>query len=329
MFDPLKNLQKDSFALNSLFGITEHSEAPGSVAMCHCADFHSVAIGYRTALQPAVSTNGLIELCTRPQGFSDGKQTKAERDVGGKSGGRIHGIGHAVLKLLREGRRGHVIGPRPVEQPCLPEHRGQRGLVANLTAQFDGPRRYSSDLIGTIALRHHQNGGQGTMQVQIKARFFSDLQRTSEQTYPGLEMTDGLFDGKAQRRLLAGLQPVSHRGFGHSCRRRVMSKKLGRCRPEDFQRFDQFRVDGLAAGLQQIFVGRITHQRVFEDVERIWRGATPEDQLGTGQTVKRILQGRIVERRDRLEQPIIEIPTNAGRGLRNLFDRLQAVEPRH
>jgi hypothetical protein len=40
----LKNVQKDTSAFHRLFRITEHSEAPGSVAMCHCADFHSVAI---------------------------------------------------------------------------------------------------------------------------------------------------------------------------------------------------------------------------------------------------------------------------------------------
>jgi hypothetical protein len=45
--------------------------------------------------------------------------------------------------------------------------------------------------------------------------------------------------------------------------------------------------------------------------------------------LKCVLQGGIVERRDRLEQPVIEIPTDGGRGLRNLLDRLQAIEPRH
>ena len=215
--------------------------------MCHRADFHSVAIGYRTALQPAVRTDGLIELCPRLEGFSNSKQAKAERNVGDNSSGWIDGIGHPLLKLPPDRRRGHVIGPRVVEQPYLPEHCRQRGLVANLTAQFDGPLRYSSDLVGTIALRHHENGGQRTVQVQIKPRLFIRVQGTPEQSYSGLEMTDGLLVGGAGRCLLAGLQPVSYRWFGHSCRRRVMSKKFGRG-PDGLQRFNQFRVNRLAAG---------------------------------------------------------------------------------
>lgn len=61
-------------------------------------------------------------------------------------------------------------------------------------------------------------------------------------------MTDGLLVGGAGRRLLASLQPVSHRWFRHSHHRRVMSKKL-RCGRDSLKGFDQFRVNGLAAGL--------------------------------------------------------------------------------
>jgi hypothetical protein len=86
------------------------------------------------------------------------------------------------------------------------------------------------------------------VQVQIKPRLFSHVQRASEQPYSGLEMTDGLLVGRAGRRLLAGLQPVSHRWFRHSCHRSVMSEKLRRC-PDGLQGFDQFRVNGLAPGL--------------------------------------------------------------------------------
>ena len=138
------------------------------------------------------------------------------------------------------------------------------------------------------------------MQVQIESSRVSGVCCTSEQPYPGLEMTDGLLVGEAGRRLLAGLQPVSYCGFGHSCRRRVMRKKLGR-RPDDFQGFDQFRVDGVAAVLQQILVGGITQECVLEDVGRIWRGAAAEDQFRIGQTLKCVLQGGIVQWRDRPE----------------------------
>ena len=111
-------------------------------------------------------------------------------------------------------------------------------------------------------------------------------------------MGDGLLEGGAAQRLVAGLAPP----FDGE----VVEAGLGEVVGDDFrlgrsalggiaQDFGGATVQRLAAALEQAVVGRVLDQRVLEAIARLMARALGDEEVGAGEPVERGREDRVVD----------------------------------
>ena len=81
---------------------------------------------------------------------------------------------------------------------------------------------------------------------------------------------------------------------------------------------------GLASRLQQALIGRIADQRVLEQIGGVRRRAAAKHQLGLDQSLDRVGEFGLRQRRERGDRAVVEGAADHGGGLRHLLDRLAA-----
>jgi hypothetical protein len=88
-------------------------------------------------------------------------------------------------------------------------------------------------------------------------------------------------------------------------------------------------VQHLPSALEQVLIGRVLHQRVFETVDGIRRIAAVGNKLGGFELGERVPQCSLVEPDQRAQQRIRELAPDGSGDLADLLHRRQAVQPRH
>lgn len=93
---------------------------------------------------------------------------------------------------------------------------------------------------------------------------------------------------------MTGLAPVGDRFFDEPGFGVMLGEELELAVDQlggmGFERFGDLRVQLLASAAQQAAVRRLLHQRVLEGVDRVWRRAALEHQLGSDQPSETGLQ---------------------------------------
>src|SRR5208282_694454 len=87
-------------------------------------------------------------------------------------------------------------------------------------------------------------------------------------------------------------------------------------------------VQGEAAALEQVFVGRVLDQRVLEAIVRVWRQALDQQDVRLGKPLQRLLQRRIRYSRHGAQQGKGKAAPQHRADHRDLARGAQAVEPR-
>jgi hypothetical protein len=96
-----------------------------------------------------------------------------------------------------------------------------------------------------------------------------------------------------------------------------------------FQHVEQPRVKRYAFGLQQAFIRRVAHQGVLEEVGRIRRRATTENQFSRQESLQCISQLAFRKSCQFDDRRVIESAADDSGGLRHLLHAMKSVKARH
>src|SRR5208282_3761521 len=88
------------------------------------------------------------------------------------------------------------------------------------------------------------------------------------------------------------------------------------------------RVQCLTRATQQRAIGSVLHQRMLEQVARIWRHSLPEQQTSRNEAVERRSQLRLRLTHHRSQQIMGELAAYGRADLGYLLNRAEPVEPR-
>src|SRR5262245_2184615 len=166
-------------------------------------------------------------------------------------------------------------------------------------------------------------GDQARSQDQLKIKLGPVLALAGRQPAcqldPSLQVCDGLEIGRAQGRVLAGLEPVSDRRFSQSGFGQMVRQRFG-LSLQDFREplLERVRNGGVqmhAAASHEAGICGVPYQRVLEGVNRVWALAPAENQFRPRQLAKRLFQFLPRQSRDGVQQFVMELATRDGADL--------------
>src|SRR5262249_10713928 len=103
-------------------------------------------------------------------------------------------------------------------------------------------------------------------------------------------------------------------------------RRLGRM---GFERFGNPRVQLLPCAAKQAAMRRVLDQRVLETVNRVGWCTALKYQLRGDEPAKSGLQRVLVKTGNDAQQRVRKLASNRGTNLRDPFNRIQAIKPRH
>jgi hypothetical protein len=171
--------------------------------------------------------------------------------------------------------------------PLAPIDMKQTSCVPDILGEHTCARERLLGFRRRIAELGHQPLAAGDLDRQLVLVAHAPFLMRREQAKRGVVIGDCLGVGGPCDGGIASATVFFEGAVSHSCQLSMTSEDLRRRRAScDFQCRDQPRVDRLAAALQQALIGRVTHQRMFEDVPFAAAQAAPEHQLSRPKAVE-------------------------------------------
>ena len=208
---------------------------------------------------------------------------------------------------------------------------GAIALMPLPAGEFLGSGVGRLDLGCTEALGCDQRRSQSDLDLELLALARLARRRALQHGERSRQVTDRFLVGRALPRQSAGAQPPIQGAVLNPSLREMTGEEFGLALEKGgelrFERGGDTRMNFHSPALEQGRVGDILDQRVLEGVGRVGRLAAPEDQIGADEPDERFAERRLLQRRHRGQEIVIELAADAGADLRQLLGRCQPVQP--
>ena len=189
------------------------------------------------------------------------------------------------------------------------------------------------DLGCTEALGCDQRRSQSHLDLELLALARLARRRVLEDGERSRQMTDRFLVGRALPRRSAGEQPPIYGPVVNPGLREMTGQEFGLALNDSgelrFERSGDTRMKLHSPAFEEGRVGDVLDQRVLEGVGRVGRLAAPENQVGADKPNERFAERRLLQRRHRGQEIVIELAADAGADLRQLLGRCQPIQPGH
>ncbi len=214
------------------------------------------------------------------------------------------------------------------------QHRKTLQIVTD--AGIEESLRFAQRLPGfrrTVSFERQECVGLSHQQCQLKRLTILSRRHQRHLREAGVDIPVGLEDGGARQCEFRRREPMARRRLDQTglCVVTGDDRRRGVDLVRELldERAGDLGVDALPTAPEQRGVSGVLHQRVLEDVGRVRRRAASLDQLRRDELGEGVLQSAWLSRRDRLQQPIGEFPSDRRPDLRDLLDRSETIQAGH